>query len=473
MRYDVILRGGWVVDPANGVREIADVALKDGRVAAVGTVEGEADEAHDVAGKVVMPGIVDLHVHLSPWLGGAQGHRMLALAGVTTALDMAGPVEGVVDLAASHGAGLNIACIDYLRPGHTVPSDDPSAADLTDTLARAKTAGAIGVKLLGGHFPLTPEASAAAIAVANDDGAYVAFHVGTLATGSTIDGVAEACELTAGRKLHMAHINSYARGQVREAVVEGEEAMAHLRANPAIWSESYLAPFNGVSAKCADGVPESLATRRSLERGGFAPTEAGMADAIEAGWAMIHAEEDGAIVLRTGAEALALWRSRQTNIGASFISNPPEPRIRLVTATEPDGRYSVDCLATDGGGIPRNDIIARGLPLVRLDALTLDGFVTKASRAPAAALGLSHRKGHLGLGADGDVTVLDMAELKPAMSFAGGRLVMKDGAVVGSGSSMIVTAAGEPTCRAAGLSTIVVEEGTMLPPRGNATTPPS
>ena len=146
---------------------------------------------------------------------------MLALAGVTTALDMAGPVEGVVSLAASHGAGLNIACIDYLRPGHTVAGEDPGEAELADTLTRAQKAGAIGLKLLGGHFPLTPEASAAAIKVANDRGAYVAFHVGTLAHHSTIDGVAEACELTAGGRLHMAHINSYCRGQVREAIVEG------------------------------------------------------------------------------------------------------------------------------------------------------------------------------------------------------------------------------------------------------------
>ena len=463
--YDAILRHARVVDPANGVDGVRDVALRDGAIAAVeATVAGTATREHDLTGKVVVPGIIDLHVHLSPWLGGTCGHRMLALAGVTTALDLAGPIDGVVEIAATHGAGLTIAGIDHLRPGRNVASADASADGLRDALAAARRGGAVGLKLLGGHFPLTAAASSRTIEVAAEAGAYVAFHAGTLETPSTVDGMAEACALAAGRPLHMAHVNSYCRGQTGAPVAEGERAIAVLAEHPNVRSESYLAPFNGVSAKCRDGAPESLAARNSLERGGYPPTTAGMIDAIGAGWAMIHREADGVVQLVTGEDGLAVWRARASDVGASFVSNPPEPRLHLATATTPAGGFALVALATDGGGIPRNDIVARGLPLVRLDALDLAGFVRKTSVTPAQILGLAH-KGHLGVGADGDVTVLDLDRLAPVLAYAGGRLIMAEGRLHGRGSRMITTVDGEAAVRAAGLEPLVVEPGTMLPPR--------
>ncbi|MEF2071191.1 amidohydrolase family protein [Consotaella aegiceratis] len=463
--FDAILRNGRLVDPRNGIEAVMDVAVKDGRIARIEpTISGSAMLEHDLTGKVVMPGIVDMHVHLSPWLGGAFGHRMLALAGVTTALDMAGPIEGVVDIAASHGAGLSIACINYVRSGHTVGSSDPGAAELRDTLAASMAQGAIGLKLLGGHFPLTQQASASTIAAAAERGAYVAFHAGTIETPApSIATMVEACELAAGHPLHLAHINSYARGFVKPAIQEGVEAVEVLARHPAIWSESYLAPFNGVSAKCANGVPESLATRRGVQVGGFEPTEAGVAQSIEAGWTHIHKAIDGVIVLVTGAEGLAAWKDAQTNIGASFMVNPPEPRIHLVTAKKADGGFAVDALATDGGGIPRNDIVQRGLPLVRMSALTLAEFACKASLMPARALGLAD-KGHLAPGADADITVLDMDRLEPVLVYANGCRIMENGRTFPGRNRFVTPPEGVAAVEAAGLEAIVVEPGTMLPP---------
>lgn len=460
--YDAILRGGRVIDPANGLDGVMDVALADGRIARVEpTITGAAAAEHDLSGKVVMPGIVDLHVHLSPWLGGAYGHKMLAAAGVTTALDMAGPIDGVVRIAAASGTGLTIACIDYVRPGHTVGSEDPSRAELDDALSTALGKGAIGLKLLGGHFPLTPEASAATIAAAGARGAYIAFHAGTLELPMpTPETMENACVLADGHRMHLAHINSY----VRDRAAWGEDAIRILGDHPNIWSESYLAPFNGVGAKCSNGVPESQAPRRGLVQGGFEPTEAGMAAGIAGGWVWIHKPVDGVIALVTGEEGLAHWRSVETDCGASFMVNPPEPRLRLVTAKKADGGFAVDCLATDGGGIPRNDIVERGLPLVRLSALTLTDFVVKSSLMPAKILGLA-RKGHLTPGADGDVTVLDMDRLVPVLAYAGGRKIMQDGRVTGSGCRFVTTAAGVSAVTAAGLDPIVVELGAMLPDR--------
>jgi dihydroorotase len=70
---DLILKGGRIIDPANGRDEIADIAFADGKVAAIGRdlSRGAADTV-DVAGKIVTPGLIDLHAHVY-WGGTSLG----------------------------------------------------------------------------------------------------------------------------------------------------------------------------------------------------------------------------------------------------------------------------------------------------------------------------------------------------------------------------------------------------------------
>jgi len=62
----ILIRGGRVIDPSRGTDGTADVLLEDGRIAAVGrNIEAPAGvEVFNAAGKVVAPGLIDLHVHL-------------------------------------------------------------------------------------------------------------------------------------------------------------------------------------------------------------------------------------------------------------------------------------------------------------------------------------------------------------------------------------------------------------------------
>ena len=61
----LMIKGGRVLDPATNTDKIADIYIEDGIVKKIGTkLKEKANETIDAAGKYVMPGFIDLHVHL-------------------------------------------------------------------------------------------------------------------------------------------------------------------------------------------------------------------------------------------------------------------------------------------------------------------------------------------------------------------------------------------------------------------------
>ena len=61
--YDFVLRHGRVIDGMGNPARFEDVAVKDGRVAAVGRIAGHGDREVDVQGLVIAPGFIDVHTH--------------------------------------------------------------------------------------------------------------------------------------------------------------------------------------------------------------------------------------------------------------------------------------------------------------------------------------------------------------------------------------------------------------------------
>ena len=118
--YDLLLKNAWVVDPLNSVNGVADVAIQDSKIAKVQRdITEEAKEVIDFTGKTLQPGIIDSHVHLGEMWGSPFGPRMLAMNGVTTCLDMAGPLENILDNVPKYGVGINMAILQFASPPFT------------------------------------------------------------------------------------------------------------------------------------------------------------------------------------------------------------------------------------------------------------------------------------------------------------------------------------------------------------------
>src|SRR3990172_2413087 len=76
-QYDLLLKGGHVIDGKNGLSAVRDVAIQNGRIAAVeaGIPASKALKTVDVSGLYVTPGLVDIHVHVYAGTGRAGGYN--------------------------------------------------------------------------------------------------------------------------------------------------------------------------------------------------------------------------------------------------------------------------------------------------------------------------------------------------------------------------------------------------------------
>lgn len=87
---DLIIENGRVIDPASGLDALADVAIRLGRIVAVGPkLEMDAARRVDATGKLVCPGLIDLHVHVYEWTTnfGVCADDAGVHAGITTIVD--------------------------------------------------------------------------------------------------------------------------------------------------------------------------------------------------------------------------------------------------------------------------------------------------------------------------------------------------------------------------------------------------
>ena len=223
--YDLVIRGGRVVDPESGLDAVRNVGISGGRIQAVTAVPLAGRAAIDAAGLVVAPGFIDLHSHGQD----TENYRLKAMDGVTSALEME---VGVGDVYAWYSKRQSQTLINYGASAGHIPArmavmhDPGNFLPTGDAAHRAATAeeiaacrrqieeglrqGAAGVGL-GIHY--TPGASRAEIIemfrAAAPFGAACFVHIRSAGDESVaaLEEVIDASALT-GVPVHVAHITS-------------------------------------------------------------------------------------------------------------------------------------------------------------------------------------------------------------------------------------------------------------------------
>ncbi|GAA0981520.1 amidohydrolase/deacetylase family metallohydrolase [Acrocarpospora macrocephala] len=202
MEYDLLIRGGRVLDPGQAIDGVLDVAITGGRISALGQdiLADQARRVIDVRGRYVVPGLIDLHTHvaygaITPGVGmeGCDPDVIGVGSGVTTLVD-AGSVGvaaiGVFSAFIQPKARTRI--VPYLNIGshaHTMPTMvDVNSMDEIDQDAIARCMAAnpglvqgVKLRLVG---PLVAERGkevfAAAKDVAREYGVPLMIHIGDL-----------------------------------------------------------------------------------------------------------------------------------------------------------------------------------------------------------------------------------------------------------------------------------------------------
>src|SRR5215813_13065577 len=150
-KYDLIVKGGRVIDPSLKLDAIRDVAIAGGRIAAIETnIAGDAAEMIDARGKLVVPGLIDIHTHAARV---KDGPALCLADGVTGWIDAgsqgADHIGDTIAVARSAPQParvlINIGRAGILPEGDTMDLSHADVAALRDAIARNRDI-IVGVK---------------------------------------------------------------------------------------------------------------------------------------------------------------------------------------------------------------------------------------------------------------------------------------------------------------------------------------
>ena len=155
---DLLLKGGRLIDPANGLDETADLLIVGGKVAAIGTdAPGQAPDGSaevDATGKVVCPGLIDIHVHFRE-----PGQTAKETIGTGAA-------------AAVRGGFTTVVCMPNTSPAIDNPGTVALIQDSAERVAKVNvlTTGAITKGIAGEELSPIGSLKNAGVVAISDDG---------------------------------------------------------------------------------------------------------------------------------------------------------------------------------------------------------------------------------------------------------------------------------------------------------------
>ncbi|MEZ4457328.1 MAG: amidohydrolase family protein [Gemmatimonadales bacterium] len=423
--YDLVIRGGRVIDPETNLDAVRDIGIAGGRIVALSERQLTGARVIDATGLVVAPGFIDLHQHQQD----SASYDLKALDGVTTALEME---SGVPDYAAflaarsggtriNYGATASQEAARVLAWGGTLapsvmgssagiddpPSgpatDDPATAEqldrLVEVIGRQLDAGALGI---GMGLEYTPGATRLEVirlfqlAASRHLPVFVHMRsVGKTEPGSSIESVSEmiAASAISGAPVHIVHINSSCLGDAPRCL----EMIAGARARGLdVTAEAY--PYGAGMTSIASAL--------------FNP-----------GWRERRGIDYDAVELPATGERLTKARFDQLHGSATpeyvLIHMNPDSIVDAIIES-PDVMIASDGLPSHPRGAGTySRILAR---YVRdRKTLSLTEAIRKMSLLPAQRLetitSAGRRKGRIQPGTDADLVAFDPAEVSDRSTY--------------------------------------------------------
>ncbi|MFJ8825428.1 amidohydrolase family protein [Streptomyces sp. NPDC102467] len=447
-----LLRGGRVINPAEGFDGTADVLVTDGTICAVGPGLDTPPDATviDVTGLIIGPGFIDLHSHVHS----IAGHRLQAMDGVTTALDLeAGlmPIERAYAEAAAAGrplhfgfsaswCGARAQVLADIAPDARIESvlavlgnprwqRSSSPRELAAWLSLLEgelAGGALGIGVLMGYAPATEPAEFLAVArLAAKAGVPTFTHVRELVEvdpATSVDGSAEIAIAAAetGAAMHHCHVNSTSGRHVDRVLGTLEESQ---RAGSRVTVEAYPYGAGSTAVGAAFIAPERLRLK-GLGPSSVIMVETGERIADEARLRYLRAQDPGAPCL---LEFLDEGKPRDLELMRQALAYPD-----AVVASDampvfwPNGDHDSTLWPLPPGGTthPRTaGTFAKALRLMVREsgAWTWAEAFRRCSFLPARILDdvapAARAKGHLSVGADADIVVLDPATVTDTATY--------------------------------------------------------
>ncbi len=408
-----LIYGGRVIDPANGVDGNYNILLEKGAVVWLGTEFPQADRVIDATGSIVAPGFIDIHMHEDPVENGRIQQcifPMMLRQGVTTAVggNCGGNVHdpaAYLNMADRDGTAVNVA----LYAGHEYFRIGSGAADIyggstkaqqeimAQNIEKALAAGCVGVSFGLRYVPgANREEFFRAAACCAGCKKPIASHV-----RDDADAVFESMEelMDAGRAygipMQISHIGSMAGFGQMEAVLKMVEARQAEGLDVTLDCYPYFA----------------FSTRLGT------PTyDPGWLDRYHCGYDVLEFCDGRYQGQRATEETFSeMRRDFPDCLTVCYVMKEEDVRLAF---RHPAVMLGSDGITDNGRGHPR---CAGTFPrfiaeFVRKGDLTLYQAIEKMTAMPARRLGLT-AKGHLGIGADADITIFDYEKIRDRATF--------------------------------------------------------
>jgi N-acyl-D-amino-acid deacylase len=416
--YDIVIRGGTIIDPKTELQTVANIGIKDGKIATIVREKITGKEEINAEGKIVCPGFVDIHSHLHfplyfAWLSAKQGITtcLSGNCGVTNYM----PIKSFLDDMEKKGYPINFATLIghswKLREmvGLTDPYDTADSKQIAKMVKIAEQAleeGAFGISFGLEYAPgAIEEEILPLVELAAKYDKLVPMHIRTDALDFAV-GLREAISLMekTGARIHISHL-AYQFG-VHPEVTE----MALSMISNAI--------KKGMPLMCDSGMYEAFAT--------FVQSAV-----FDKGWHNRYSCELSDLMISSGKyvgerctpeiyDYVRNEKSEADSVGTAFVGVLPDLALAI---KQPYTMISTDAGLGDkpGSGHPQN---AGTYPkvfekLVREQGvLSMMEAVKKSSWLPAQQMGLEN-KGWIGTGADADIVVFDPRTIADNAQYVG------------------------------------------------------